>query len=169
MKPGFPFLAIFVLTAAGCTAAALPPSAAAPTESPAATALPTAAASLVGTPGPQPPNAVLRVNGGAASIGELGTYTWRGAGSDAPWLPGTPTRVAPGGAASVTLEVPVAIAAWSIKQAKPGGTDVGAPQIAAGAGLITFTVPAEAGTIALHVQFAGDAGDAVYFWALSPG
>jgi hypothetical protein len=169
MKPRFAFLAILVLAAAGCTAAGVSPSAATPSVSPAPTASASSSAPVVGTSGPQPPNAVLRVNDGAPSIGELGTYTWQGAGSDAPWLPGTPTRVAPGGAASVTLEAPVAIEAWSIKQAKPGGTDVGARQIAAGTGAVTFTVPAAAGTIALHVQFAGGAGDAVYFWALTPG
>jgi hypothetical protein len=69
----------------------------------------------------------------------------------------------------VSLEDSVAIATWWVKRSKPGGSDVGARQIAAGSGPITFTVPAQAGTIAVHVEFASDAGDAVYFWALSPG
>jgi len=159
-------LAVLLLISAGCTAAGVSPSAAAPAVSPAPTASPTAP---VGTPGAQPPDALLTVDGGPPSIGQLGTYTWLSAGSDAPWLPGTPIKVTPGGAASVSLDPPVPIAAWSIKQAKPGGTDIGAREIAAGTGPIAFTVPAQAGTIAVQVRFAAGAGDANYFWALSPG
>jgi hypothetical protein len=172
MKIRFLVLAIVVIAAAACSAAGVSPPAAAPTASATPTATATAApasAPPLATPGPQPPNALLIVNGGAPSVGELGTYTWREAGSEAPWLPGTRTKVAPGGAASVSLEVPVPTAAWWVKLSKPGGTDIGARQIAAGTGAITFTVPAQAGTIALHVEFASDAGDALYFWALSPG
>jgi hypothetical protein len=170
MKLGLPVAAIVVIAAAACSAAGVSPPAAAPSASATPTAAPTATASapLAATPGPQPPNALLSVNGAAPSVGELGTYTWHGAGSDAPWLPGTPTKVLAGGAASVSLEDPVAIATWWVKQSKPGATDVGARQIAAGSGPITFVVPAQAATIAVHVEFASDAGDAVYFWALSP-
>jgi hypothetical protein len=166
-------LAALVLITTGCSAAGVSPSVAAPTASPPSTASPSPSPSpspVIETPAPLPPDAILSLDGGASSVGELGTYTWLSSGSDGPWLPGTPVRVAPGGAVSVSLEPPVAIAAWSIKLAKPSGTDIGARQIAAGTGTvpIAFTVPAQAGTISLYVQFAADAGDATYFWALSP-
>jgi hypothetical protein len=34
---------------------------------------------------------------------------------------------------------------------------------------VEFTVPSDAGTILLTVDFAANAGTANYFWALSPG
>jgi hypothetical protein len=81
-----------------------------------------------------------------------------------------PVKATPGSAARIVLEPPAAVATWSVKQAKPGDTDGStARQIASGSGPITFAAPAEAGTIVLEVDFAANAGDANYFWALSPG
>lgn len=162
--------AVLLLIPIGCTSAGLSPTAVVPTASPPPTPSPAPSAPLVATPDPQPPDALLSVGGGAPSIGELGTYTWLGAGSDAPWLPGTPVKLQAGVTATVSLEPPVAIATWSVREAKPGDRDgTTARGIASGSGPITFTVPAQAGSLAVQVRFAADAGDANYFWALTPG
>ena len=173
MKIRLLLLAIPLLITIGCAAVAVSPSVAAPTASPmpfpTPTASPSASSPSFGTPGAQPPNALLSVGGGAATRGQLGTFTWLGTGSDAPWLPGSPINVAAGGAATISFDPALGVAAWSIRKAKPGARDeIGAREIAAGNGAITFSVPAEAGTLALHVEFP-NAGDANYFWALSPG
>jgi hypothetical protein len=162
-------IALLVVAAGGCSAAGAP-SVTPATPSAAPTASPTPSTPPAATPGSQPPDAVLGVDGGAPSKGELGTYTWLSAGSDAPWLPGTPVKAQPGAAATIVLEPPAAIATWSIRKAKPGASDeTTAREIAAGSGPIIFSVPADAGTMVLQVQFAANAGDANYFWALSPG
>ena len=44
----------------------------------------------------RPPDATLAADGGDGVAGQLGSYTWRGAGSDSPWLPGTPIAVGAG-------------------------------------------------------------------------
>jgi hypothetical protein len=137
-----------------------PPASAASSPSPSAAAI---------APGVEPPKALLSVAGGAATAGALGTYTWLGTGSDAPWLQGTPVKLPAGGAATVALEPSVPIAAWSVMKARPGGDETTARDIGGGSGPIAFTVPNEAATIVLRVELASNAGDATYFWALSPG
>jgi hypothetical protein len=162
-----PLLVGILLIAAGCAAPGISPTAAPPTSSPPPS--PSASASPAATPGAQPPNALLSVAGGAPVAGALGTYTWLGTGSDAPWLPGTPVKAGPGAAATVVLDPPIATTSWTVRWAKPGDTNgLSARPVASGAGAIAFTIPPEAGSLALQVQFAADAGDANYFWALSP-
>jgi hypothetical protein len=165
-----PLLAAIFLIAAGCAAPGISPTAAAPTPSPPPSPSASAAPSpSEATPGAEPPNALLTVDGRAPIAGALGTYTWFGTGSDAPWLRGTPVKLPPGGAATVSLEPPAALAAWSVSEAQPGGDETTAREIATGSGPIAFSVPNEAATIVLRLEFAANAGDASYFWALSPG
>ena len=53
---------------------------------------------------PVPPPALLSVPGQPASEGAVGTFTWDGFASDAPWLPGNgPVLVAPDIEAHVRL------------------------------------------------------------------
>jgi hypothetical protein len=157
---------VITVIAAGCAAPGASPSAAVATASP-TLARPSAAPAQTNL---QPPDALLSVGGGAPVVAALGTFTWLGTGSDGPWLRGTPVRLPPGGAATVSLQPPVATASWSVRKAKPDDTDGStARQIASGTGPVAFTVPAQAGTILLTVDFAANAGTANYFWALSPG
>ena len=67
-----------MILAAGC--AMVPPS---PSLSPA----PTSAGPSGTAAGAEPPPAVLAINGAGRHEGELGSFTYRSAGSDAPWLP----------------------------------------------------------------------------------
>jgi hypothetical protein len=157
---------VITLIAAGCAAPGASPSTAAATASP----TPAGPSSLPPATNMQPPDALLRVGGTGPIAGALGTYTWLGTGSDGPWLRGTPVKLPPGGAATVSLEPPVPTASWSVRKAKPDDTDGRtARQIASGSGPVAFTVPSEPGTILLTVDFGANAGTANYFWALSPG
>jgi hypothetical protein len=157
---------VITVIAAGCAAPGVSPSAEVATPSPS----PALAASLPPATNPQPPDALISIGGAGPIAGALGTYTWLGTGSDAPWLRGTPVKLPPGGAATVSLQPPAATASWSVRKAKPGDTDGStARQIASGTGAVEFTVPSDAGTILLTVDFAANAGTANYFWALSPG
>jgi hypothetical protein len=168
-----PLLIAMILLAAGCSASGVSPAVASPASPPppSASAAPSVVQSVApaATPGAQPPNALLSVAGNPPIAGALGTYAWLGTGSDAPWLRGTPVTLPPGAGATVSFDPPVAFATWIVTRTRPGATNpTSQREIASGSGPIAFTVPAEAGTILLRVEFA-NAGDANYFWALSPG
>jgi hypothetical protein len=157
---------VIALVAVGCAAPGVSPSTTGATAPPTPTAA--APASQPAPSNAEPPDALLTLGTMAPIPGVLGTYTWLGTGSDAPWLRGTPVTLPPGGTATVSLKPPVGTASWSIRKAKPGdASGTTARQIAAGTGPIAFTVPPEAGTILLTVDFAGGVGTANYFWALS--
>lgn len=148
----------------GCGTGAAPTSPAAPS--------PTAvAASGSAVPAdPQPPVALLAVDAGPGIAGSLGTYTFRGAGSDAPWLPGAALLIGGGGTARVELVPDVGVATWRVKRAPPGDTDGAAAQpIASGSGHIAFPIDAVAGTILVDVEFADAQGSAAWFWRVVPG
>jgi hypothetical protein len=75
----------------------------------------------------RPPAAFLAVNGQGRHPGELGTYIYRGAGSDSPWLPARslqPVAVPAGGRLAVRLADQRLIGAWSVKVA-PAADDQG--------------------------------------------
>ena len=161
------------MIAAGCAAPGVSPSTA---SVPPPTAPPTASPRIVAADSgpvesfPQPPTAQLSVAGGTPSTGELGTYTWQSTGSDGPFLRGTPVKLRPGGAATISLQPAAAIATWSLREARPGDTTGSTSRdIASGSGPIAFTLPSDAGTLVLRVDFAANVGTANYFWAFSPG
>jgi hypothetical protein len=103
--------------------------------------------------------------------GALGGYTFRGTGSDSPWLPGTPIAVpATGGAAQILLDPPVGIATWLARRAPPGDkTGAAATTIASGSGPIAFSLDGRPGTLVVLVEFADNQGSAAWFWQLSSG
>jgi hypothetical protein len=158
---------VLLIATAGCAAPG------ASSGAPLVTGLPpsTAPAFKPSPPNPQPPVALLTVGSSGPTPGAIGSYTYLGTGSDAPWLPGTPTTVpSRGGRATIVLQPAVATAAWTVRQAQTGDTDgTTARRIAAGTGPIAFALPTGSGTIVLVVDFAAGAGSASYFWALSPG
>jgi hypothetical protein len=167
-------LAILVLVAmAACAAPAATP-AASPAAIPSPSAVPSPAGVVSPSPNsaePQPPSALLSVAAGAAVAGSLGGYTFRGTGSDSPWLPGTPIAVpATGGAARVLLDPPVGIASWRARRAPPGDTTgASATAIASGSGPIAFSLDGRAGTLVVLVEFADNQGSAAWYWKVSSG
>jgi hypothetical protein len=137
---------------------------------PSKTSPPPASIDATGEPPlPQPPIAVLTFAGGEPVAGDLGTYTYRGTGSEAPWLAGEPVAVPPTGAlAQVFLSEPLPIASWWARVAPTGRQPrLGEPrEIGTGAGPIAFELPTGAWTLELSVQFGDGIGDATYFWEL---
>jgi hypothetical protein len=104
--------------------------------------------------------------------GDLGTYIYRGAGSDSPWLPGEPVAVPASGAiAEVFLSEALPIASWTARVAPTGQEPkIGEPrEIAAGEGPIAFELPTGRWTLALAIQFGDGIGEATYFWELGQG
>lgn len=121
---------------------------------------------------PQPPAAVLNFPGGQPTVGDLGTYVYRGAGSAAPWLPGEPVAVPPAGAlCQVFLSEPLRVTSWRARVA-PAGRAPGIGQereIATGEGPMIFELPTGAWTLQLSVQFGDGIGEATWYWQLGQG
>ena len=116
-----------------------------------------------------PPAAALAAEGGDATDGQLGTYTWGGGGSDAPWLRGARMAVGSGEPLSVAFRPETMIEAWTAR-AVPSTADgpERATALGQGAGLPRFRSP-DAGTwtVEVHVTFPNAAGAASYFWQLA--
>lgn len=134
---------------------------------------PVASPTSTGDPIPQqPPVAVLNFPGGQPTAGDLGTYIYRGAGSDAPWLPGERVAVPPAGAlGQVFLSEAIRVASWRARVA-PAGRAPGIGEereIATGEGPIVFELPTGAWTLQLSVQFGDGIGEATYYWQLGQG
>ncbi len=117
----------------------------------------------------QPPVAVLTFQGGQPTAGDLGTYIYRGAGSDSPWLPGEPVAIPPAGAfGEVFLGEPLTVTSWRVRVAPAGrvpGIGEGR-EIALGEGRIAFELPTGSWTLQLSVQFGDGAGEATWYWQL---
>jgi hypothetical protein len=114
-----------------------------------------------------PPDASLAADGGDPVVGQLGSFTWGGGGSDSPWLPGAPISVGTGEPLSVRLADATRIAAWTAVRAPVTATSgAGAVPAGEGSGPIAFAV-ADPGrwTVAVTIRF--DGGDsATWFWQL---
>jgi hypothetical protein len=121
----------------------------------------------VSTTGAEPPGATLVVEGGDPVAGQLGSYTWAGGGSDAPWLPGTRIAVGIGERLSLALTDATGIVSWSARRV-PAGTinGDGAVRLAAGtSGPVAFDAPAAGSwSVQVTVRFAGDLGSANWYW-----
>jgi hypothetical protein len=118
-------------------------------------------------PGASPPDASMAVEGGDPVVGELGSYTWRDAGSDAPWLRGSPIHVGHGEALELSLSLPVAIATWTVGRTVPGSLDgAGAIGLAEGRGDAPRFPAPPPGTWSVQVViwFAANQGSAAYYW-----
>jgi len=115
-----------------------------------------------------PPTADLAADGGDPVEGGLGSYTWRGDGSDAGWLSGAPISVAVGEPLQVTLDPAVGVETWRARFVPTDQTDAdGARSLGEGAEAVAFEAPATGRwTVEVMVTFAGGLGSASYFWEL---
>ena len=134
---------------------------------PAATRVDASATPAASSASALPPDASLAAEGGDPVLGQLGTFTWGGGGSDSPWLPGAPIAVGAGEPLSVTLADATPITAWTAVRA-PVTSASGAGAIPAGEGsgtiALAVAVPGR-WTVAVTVRF--DGGDsATWYWQL---
>ncbi len=121
--------------------------------------------------GAEPPAASLAVEGGDPVVGELGSFTWNNAGSDAPWVPGTPLRVAPGERFTLSLASNVPIEHWTVKRSPASSVGTGVTGMGEGSSdPVTFPAPPRgAWSVAVDVWFAGNLGSAAYYWLVTVG
>jgi hypothetical protein len=113
----------------------------------------------------RPPDATLAAEGGDRVVGQLGTYDWGDAGSDSPWLPGSPISTGAGEPLTVRIAGDVPIASWTARRTRGDATsDVAATAIGSGTSVIAFDAPPQGDwTIELVVRFVGG-GSATYAW-----
>jgi hypothetical protein len=138
-----------------------------PATSDAAAPSPTDAPSLTAL-GDGPPAAELAAEGGDPVTGQLGTFTWAGAGSDSAWLRGAPLAVGAGEPLSLAFQPPIATEGWRARYVPATAHDpTGATSLGEGTGPPAFAAPGPGHwTVEVAVRFADGAGSASYFWAL---
>jgi hypothetical protein len=125
---------------------------------------------------PQPPSALLSVNVRGAYAGELGSYLFRGTGSDSPWIPARtlrPVTVRAGAVLSVRLERGL-IGPWSADVApardeqgaaltRLGGNESGVPSRRS----VRIPAPPRGSwVLMINVGFADGSGSAAYYWRI---
>ncbi|MBI3749814.1 MAG: hypothetical protein HY262_13365 [Chloroflexi bacterium] len=154
--------------------AATSPSEAAPDSTPTATDVVNPTTDVPFSPDPTltpPPDGLLAVEGGDPVVGELGTWSWNNAGSDAPWLPGYPIRVGVGERLTFALAERVPIESWTVSRVPPSSVPGNDGAVAMGDGTTSaIAVPAPPvgkWSVSVHVRFAGNRGDATYYWAVT--
>lgn len=115
----------------------------------------------------EPPAALLVVEGGDPVVGQLGSFTWENGGSDSPWLPGAPIHVGAGEQLTLTLANPVGVADWTVSRApeSDGSGEVGVAQ-GSGEPVAFLAPPIGTWSVYVGVRFAGNRGDAAYFWQI---
>lgn len=117
----------------------------------------------------EPPAATLAVEGGDTVVGQLGSFTWGGGGSDSPWLPGAPIVIGPGEPLTVAVAGGVGVTEWTARRVPAGSTNgTGAVGLGTGGAQITFPAP-PSGTwsVQVAVRFAANLGSATYYWQVS--
>ena len=118
---------------------------------------------------PVPPAAMLTVPGRPPVEGQVGTYSWDGFASDAPWLPGgDPVLVPADILASVRFPAGTDISTWTVEYAPlaDGPVDPGTASVQSRSVTAEVDFPAPpAGTwsVRLWAEFPGH-GEVGYFW-----
>ena len=116
-----------------------------------------------------PPQAMLTGSWDAPVAGVLGTFSWNGLVSDAPWVVGDPIADASGGPVTVSFDPGLGQATWLARwapihdgaagDAVPGGEGAG--------GAIVIAAPGRPGDWSLQLTARFAAGyDATWFWRL---
>ncbi len=162
--------ATLVAAAIGCLGCGTSPSATSTSAAVPGSTDPSAAVSTtpsLTTPGVGgPPAAAIRVEGGDAVDGQLGTYDWAGGGSASPWLPGTAVAVGGREILTVTVAPAVTTTEWTARLAPASDVDGVGVVVGSGVGAPVISAPAGGSwTLAVTVGF-GEAGSATYFWRL---
>ncbi len=159
------------LTGSPVTGSAAPTSSSMPTASPSAEE-----PSPSAKPGPssssmlEPPAALLAGTAGGPVTGDLGTFSWDGLVSDAPWIVGSAGNSTTASAAlAVRLDPTLAVVSWQARWAAVSQGQPGTP-VAGGSGggsTINLAAPADTGTwsLQLSVTFSPDR-NATWYWKI---
>lgn len=159
--------ALAVVTAAVLAACAGPT----PSPAPTATASPAPSGTPVVVRPGEPPIVRLIGADGRAIAGALGTFSWAGLTSDAPWLPGAPVQVRAG--EPIRFDAPAglpAVDSWTSRLAiaETRGRELARTGEGSAGDPVEVSLPAGDGAweLAITIRFVG--GDsATWFWSLS--
>ncbi len=171
-RPTIALLSVVVVAGACAQAGAVPSSAAGASPAPSAVVASTeagASSQPAGSAMAEPPPASLNVEGGDPVVGQLGSFTWQDGGSDAPWLEGSPIRIAAGERLALTFGAPVGVAKWTASRVTPGNRDgSGAIPVGTGSGapVVLDAPPPGSWSIDVNVRF-NDFDEASYFWLVT--
>ncbi len=119
---------------------------------------------------PAPPAALLAGAAGEPVAGDLGTFSWDGLVSDAPWIVGSARDSATAGAAlAVRFDPTLAVFSWRARWATVAKGQPGTP-VAGGSGgdpAINLAAPGDAGTwsLQLSVTFSPERS-ATWYWQI---
>jgi hypothetical protein len=120
---------------------------------------------------PGPPVATLVGARPEPVAGELGTFTWDGLGSDAPWIvPPHAVPVTAGAALAVTTDPTIVPARWTARWARVVDGSAGDPvTVTAGTGAtLTVAAPHAAGAWGLQVEITFAEGrSGAWYWSIT--
>ena len=118
----------------------------------------------------EPPGATLWGIVSGTDDGTLGSFTWNGAGSDAPWIvPRDASRAVPGAALGVAFAPSASPVDWRARWAPVTGS--GAGDVASGVdgvGPVAIAAPGEAGAWSLQLEASfGQGRSGTWYWRLA--
>jgi hypothetical protein len=141
-----------------------------PTASKAALTPAPATSSPTIAPPSSPPAATLGgLAGSGTATGSLGSYTWAGGGSDAPWIVAKPAGTVKAGAPLLVTFGGLEPTGWSAAWAKVIDGAAAAPTSgSAGPSAVTLRAPSTAGQWSVRVTASfGPGANATYYWRVS--
>jgi len=179
--------ALLGLVVAGCGAAGPSPSAGASEPTPAASVWPAVPVSsdvpagtlAISLPSPAPSQTAARATppaarldglaGGSGAPGSLGSYTWNGSGTDAPWIVGSRAGGCGRAAALRVVFAEATPGAWTDAWAKVAHGVADRPASASdGSGPVSLQAPATPGDWTLRVSATfGEGRSATYYWRIA--
>jgi hypothetical protein len=107
--------------------------------------------------------------GGQPGAGVLGSYTWSGSGSDAPWVVGQPVGSARQGSAMAAGFGPLSPGSWTAAWARVAAGAAEDPvDGVSGTGPVSVAAPSSGGDWSLQVTASfGPGANATYYWRLT--
>jgi hypothetical protein len=154
---------------AGTSAPATVPTVSGPPANPSPSLVDAASPSLSPLPSAPPAATLSGLAGGRPATGALGTYTWGGGGSDAPWIVGKRAGTAGSGSRLAVDLGGLTPVGWDTAWAKVRNGVAASPTGASsGTGLPVVTAPSSGGDWTLRVTVSfGPGANATYYWRIS--
>jgi hypothetical protein len=152
--------------AASASATALTPP---PVLSPDAAPSAVPASALPAMPGEPPAGMLAGLADGASAQGQLGSYTWAGNGTDAPWIVvPEPLGASVGAPLTATFGAIVPLT-WTAAWARVAGGIAGDPRGGTtGSGIVAVDAPSATGDWSLCITaWFGPGANATYYWRLA--
>ena len=140
-----------------------------PTATTPATPSPAIPSATIALPGSPPAATLGGLAGERTAAGSLGSYTWAGGGSDAPWIVAKPVATVKAGAPLHVTFGGMVPSGWSAAWARVIDGAAAAPTSgSAGPSDVTLDAPSDAGQWSVRVTASfGPGANATYYWRVS--